>query len=169
VVETLASRLGTRLRKVRFHAIEAGETHADGERMLLVRPRSYMNVSGPPVAGFARRRRIETEHVVVCHDEIDLPLGALRIKRGGSSAGHRGVDSVVQALGSKDFHRIRLGVGRPPGSREAADHVLKRLGKAELEEVDLLIEEAADAVLTLVRAGLTAAQERHNRAGPPAP
>jgi PTH1 family peptidyl-tRNA hydrolase len=118
------------------------------------------------VASFARRRRIQPETVVACHDEIDLGFGALRIKRGGSTAGHRGLDSLVQALGSKDFYRVRLGVGRPRGRQDPADYVLESFAKSEREEAGILVEEGADAVLTLVGEGLAAAQERHTRAAP---
>jgi len=163
VVERLAERLGTRLRKVRFVPIDAGEAAVDGTRVLLARPHTFMNVSGPAVASLARKRRIEPEHVVACHDEIDLAFGSLRLKFGGSTAGHRGLVSLAGALGTPEFHRVRLGVGRPPGRKDPADHVLEPFAKAEREEAELLVEEAAEAVLTLARQGLSVAQDRHNR------
>ena len=162
-VERLADRLGSRLRKVRFTALHAGEATVDGQQVLLARPGTFMNVSGPPVASFVRKRRIDPDHVIVCHDEIDLPFGSLKVKRGGSTAGHNGLRSLVGALGSDDFLRVRLGVGRPPGRQDPADYVLRPFPKAEREEAALLAEEGADAVLTLIREGLTAAQDRHNR------
>jgi PTH1 family peptidyl-tRNA hydrolase len=166
VVERLAERLDTRLRKVRFLPIEAGEARIDGERVLLARPQTFMNVSGPPVASLARRRDIDVDHLVVCHDEIDLAFGALKVKAGSSTAGHQGLNSVAQALRSNEFHRVRLGVGRPPGRRDPADHVLDAFSKAERDDAAILVEDGADAVLTLVREGLAAAQDRHNRAAP---
>ena len=166
VVERLAERLGTRLRKVRFLPIDAGEATIHGQRLLLARPQTFMNVSGPPVASLARRRRIDPSHLVICHDEIDLTFGALKLKFGGSTAGHRGLESLAQALRTSEFHRVRLGVGRPPGRRDAADHVLGSFAPAEREEAALLVEEAVDAVLTLLASGLTAAQDRHNRSAP---
>ncbi len=165
VAERLAQRLGTRLRKVRFIPVEAAEASVEGERAYIARPQTFMNLSGPPVASFAKRRKIEVEHVIACHDEIDLAFGALKIKRGGSTAGHNGLNSLQQALGSPEFHRVRLGVGRPPGRKDAADHVLDRFTKAERDEVEILVEEGADAVETLIRHGLAAAQDRHNRGG----
>jgi PTH1 family peptidyl-tRNA hydrolase len=126
-----------------------------------------MNVSGPPIGSLARKRGVDPDRVVIVHDEIDLPLDSLKVKRGGSTAGHRGLDSVAQALRTRDFHRVRIGVGRPPGRREAADHVLSTFSKAEREVADTLIEDAADAVLTLVRDGLAAAQDHHNRTARP--
>jgi PTH1 family peptidyl-tRNA hydrolase len=166
VLERLADRLGTRLRKVRFLPIEAGEVVVDGERVWLARSQTFMNVSGPSIASLARKRDVDPDRVVVVHDEIDLAFGSMKVKRGGSTAGHRGLDSVAQALRTKDFLRVRIGVGRPAGRKDPADHVLEPFARAEREEVEVLVEEAADAVLTLVTDGLAAAQGRHNRAGP---
>ena len=165
VVERLAERLDERFRKARFLPLRVAEAKANGDRLWLVRPMTFMNVSGPPVASFARRHRIEPDRIVVCQDEIDLAFGSLRLKRGGSTAGHRGLDSLSGALRTKDFYRVRLGVGRPPGRKEAADHVLDTFTRRERDDVELLIESAADAVLTLVREGLSPAQDRFNRSG----
>lgn len=165
-VERLAGRLGERLRKVRFLPLAAAEARSGEARLYLVRHLTWMNQCGPPLASFAHRRKVPTEMVVACHDEIDLGLGALKLKRGGSTAGHRGLDSIVRALGSPDFHRVRMGVGRPPGRQDPADYVLEPFRKREREEAEHLAEEAADAVLTLVSEGLAAAQDRHNRVAP---
>jgi PTH1 family peptidyl-tRNA hydrolase len=165
VVDRLASRLGDRLRKVRFLPLEVAEARADGERLYLARPQTFMNVSGPPVASFARRRKVPVDRIVACHDEIDLAFGALKLKKGGSTAGHHGLDSLVGALRSPDFYRVRLGVGRPRGRQDPADHVLDPFAKAERDEAEFLAEQGADAVLALVTEGLAAAQDRFNRAG----
>jgi peptidyl-tRNA hydrolase, PTH1 family len=167
VVERLAQRLGARVRKVRFLPLEVGEASNAGRRVYLARPQTFMNESGPPVASFVRRRRLDPGSIVACHDEIDLAFGALKVKRGGSTAGHNGLNSLVNALHSSDFYRVRLGVGRPRGQRDPADHVLDSFAKSEREEAEMLAEEGADAVLTLVSQGLSAAQERHNRAASP--
>jgi PTH1 family peptidyl-tRNA hydrolase len=164
VIDRVAERIGPRFRRARFLPLRVAETKApNDERLWLVRPTTFMNVSGPPLASFARRHRIGPDHVVVCHDDIDLRFGTLLLKRGGSTAGHRGLDSVCEALHTKDFYRVRLGVGRPRGRKEAADHVLEAFSKREREEIDILVEEAADAVLTLIGEGLAVAQDRHNR------
>lgn len=163
VVDTLASRWGTRLRKVRFLQAEAADASLDGQTVWLLRPLSFMNVSGPPVASFVRKKDVDLHHVVVVHDEIDLAFGALKLKLGGSTAGHNGLRSLVGALGDPGFHRVRLGVGRPPGRQDPADYVLDPFAKREREEADLLVETAADAVEALVRDGLPAAQDRFNR------
>jgi PTH1 family peptidyl-tRNA hydrolase len=167
VVERLAERLGSRLRKVRFLPLEVGEASVAGGRLYLARPQTFMNESGPPVASFVRRRRLDTGSIVACHDEIDLGFGALKVKRGGSTAGHNGLNSLVNALHSSDFYRVRLGVGRPRCRRDPADHVLDTFAKPEREEAEMLADGGADAVLTLVAEGLPAAQDRHNRAASP--
>ena len=124
-----------------------------------------MNESGPPLASLARKRDIPAERVVVVHDEIDLAFGALRVKFGGSTAGHNGLESVVAAFRSPDFYRVRIGVGRPPGRQDPVDFVLAPFASREREEVEVLIEDAADAALVLVTEGLAAAQDRYNRGG----
>lgn len=126
-----------------------------------------MNVSGPPLASLARKRNVPVDRVIACHDEIDLPLGALKVKKGGSTAGHHGLDSLAEAFRGAGFYRVRLGVGRPSGRKDPADYVLEPFAKAEREVADLLVEEGADAVLALVTEGLAAAQDRFNRSGPP--
>jgi PTH1 family peptidyl-tRNA hydrolase len=165
VVESLADRLGTRLRKVRLLAVRAGEGHHEGTPLLLATPLTFMNVSGPPIASFARKRRVPVERVIACHDEIDLAFGALRVKRGGSTAGHHGLDSMVRAFRSADFYRVRLGVGRPAGRPQNVRFLLGGFGKNEREEFSVLIEDAADAVLSLVTDGLSVTQGRYNRSG----
>ena len=166
VVERLSQRWGRRLRKVRFLAAEAAEGKLGGETVWLLRPAAFMNVSGPPVASFARKRKVDVDRIVACHDEIDLSFGSLKLKQGGSTAGHNGLRSLVQALGDDGFHRVRLGVGRPPGREDPADYVLEPFAKRERDEADLLVEKAADAVETLIREGLGAAQDRFNRVPP---
>ncbi|CAN5346875.1 aminoacyl-tRNA hydrolase [soil metagenome] len=165
VVERLCERLQVRLRKVRFLAITAGEAKAGDVPVLLTVPATFMNVSGPPIASFARKRSVPAERVIACHDEIDLPFGALRVKRGGGTAGHHGLDSLVEALRTDDFFRVRLGVGRPPGRQDPVGFVLQPFAKREREDVEVLVEDAADAVLSLVTDGLAITQSRYNRAG----
>ena len=127
-----------------------------------------MNVSGPPFASLARKLRVGPDRVVACHDEIDLPFGTLRVKLGGSTAGHHGLDSLVAALRTGDFYRVRLGIGRPPGRPEThPDWLLEPFSKREQPEVELLVAEGAEAVLSLVRDGLAVTQDRYNRGGSP--
>jgi PTH1 family peptidyl-tRNA hydrolase len=163
VVDLLCRRLGARMRKVRFLSVMAAEARFEGVPLLLARPTTFMNVSGPPVASLAKKRRVPVDRVVACHDEIDLAFGTLRIKQGGSTAGHHGLDSLAQAFGSKDFYRIRMGVGRPARREQNIDYVLEPFAKRERDDAALLVEVAADAVLSLVTEGLERTQERFNR------
>jgi PTH1 family peptidyl-tRNA hydrolase len=164
VVEELASRSGARFRKVRFIPIDLAETREAEESVLLAKARQFMNVSGPAFASLAKRRGVEPDHVIACHDEIDLPFGTLQVKRGGSAAGHHGLESLVQALRAPQFYRVRLGVGRPPGRVEThPDWLLEPFSKREQADVEVLVSDAADAVLSLIRAGLAATQDRFNR------
>lgn len=169
VVELLAERFGTRLKKVRFQSVLAADAAHDGARVILASSGTWMNESGPPLASLAKRRGIPVDRVVAVHDEIDLPFGALRIKQGGSTAGHHGLDSLVRAFRSTEFFRVRMGVGRPPSREAGIDYVLDPFPKRQRADVALLVEDAADAVLTLVGEGLGPAQERFNRSGPPTP
>lgn len=168
VVARLAERTRVRLKKARFSSVLAAEAKHGRSSLLLVFAGTWMNDSGPPIASFARRRGVPVDRVIAVHDEIDLPFGALRVKKGGSTAGHRGLDSLVEAFRSPDFYRVRIGVGRPPGRQDPINWVLQPFAKRELDKVAVLIEDAADAVLTLIDEGLAKAQDRFNRSGPPA-
>lgn len=165
VAELLARSAGERFRKVRFIPVETAEISEGEERLILARPLTFMNDSGPTVGSLAKRRKVQPSRVVVVHDEIDLPFGALRVKMGGSTAGHQGLNSVVSGLRTSDFYRVRLGVGRPPGRQDPADFVLEPFTKKERGEADVLVEDAADAVRSLVRDGVAATQDRYNRSG----
>src|SRR5438093_5079403 len=165
VVDRLAERFGLRLRKVRFLSLFAAEAKHGEVPLLLVRPGTFMNVSGPPIASFARKRGVPVDRVIACHDDIDLAFGSLRVKHGGSTAGHHGLDSMVQAFRSSDFYRVRLGVGRPPGRQDPADFVLQPFTSRERDDVPLMVEAAADAILALASDGLDVTQARYNRGG----
>jgi peptidyl-tRNA hydrolase, PTH1 family len=166
VVDELAAREGERFRKARFVGADVGEIRVDGERILLAKSRAFMNESGPAIASLVRKHGVDPDHVIAVHDEIDLPFGALRVKSGGSTAGHNGLRSLQQALRTPDFFRVRLGVGRPTGRRQAADWVLDTFARREEPDVALLVDDGADAVRSLVRDGLQDTQDRFNRTGP---
>lgn len=155
--DVLAARMGDSFRRNRQRLLAASGKLA-GHAAIVAKPMSYMNLSGGPVAAFAGYHKIPAEQIVVVHDEIDLPFGTIRLKRGGGDAGHNGVKSVASALRTKDFYRVRVGVGRPQGRRDAANHVLGDFTKAERKELPLLFERAADAVEALLDKGLDAAQ-----------
>jgi PTH1 family peptidyl-tRNA hydrolase len=166
VVDELANRAGERFRKARFVPADVAEFTADSERMLLVKSRTFMNESGPSYASVARKHDIQPDHVIAAHDELDLAFGALQVKFGGSTAGHHGLDSLVAGLRTPDFYRLRLGIGRPPGRQDPLDFVLRPFSKKEQEVVVVLVDQAADAALSLARHGLSPTQDRFNRPGP---
>ncbi len=129
-----------------------------GARVVLAKPRSYMNVSGPQVAKLARFFKIEPADVIVVHDELDLPPATIRVKLGGGEGGHNGLRSISASLGTKDYLRVRFGIGRPPGRMDPADYVLKDFSVGERKELPLELERAADAVESLIAEGLLATQ-----------
>jgi PTH1 family peptidyl-tRNA hydrolase len=131
-----------------------------GPKVVLAVPSTYMNTSGGPVAGLLRYYDVPVERLVVLHDELDIDAGLVRLKRGGGEGGHNGLRSISQSVGSKDYFRVRLGIGRPPGRQDPADFVLRDFGKAEREELPFLLGDAADAVEAIIEVGLTEAQQR---------
>jgi PTH1 family peptidyl-tRNA hydrolase len=161
VVELLARRHGGRLRKGKERS-RVDEVRIDGRRVALAVPLTYMNESGMAVRALTRRFGVTPERVVVVHDELDLPAAVLKVKSGGGLAGHNGLRSIVEHLRSDVFQRVRIGVGKPVSKERGANHVLHRFSKAERKEVDVTIEEAADAVETIVRDGVEAAMTRFN-------
>lgn len=162
VVDLLAQRAGSRLANHRRARAEVAEVHLSGHRVVLARPRSYMNESGGPVAALLAFYKAPVEHLVVVHDELDLPPGVLRTKLAGGDNGHNGLRSVRKALGTGDFYRVRLGIGRPPGRQDPADFVLRPFSAPERKELPLLVETGADAVESLVTDGLERTQARFN-------
>jgi len=161
VVELLAARHGGRLRKSKERAL-VDEVRVDGRRLALAVPLTYMNDSGQAVAPLVRRFGVGPEHLVVVHDELDLPVAALRIKAGGGLAGHNGLRSIKSHLHTDAFLRVRIGVDKPVTKERGADHVLNKFSKRERAEVDVTIEQAADAVETILREGVDAAMNRFN-------
>jgi PTH1 family peptidyl-tRNA hydrolase len=159
VLDELARRVGGR-----FTSHKAGadllEARLARRRVIMARPRSFMNVSGPAVAGTARYFKIPATDVVVIHDDLDLDYGVIKLKRGGGEGGHNGLRSISACLGSKDYLRIRFGIGRPPGRMDPADFVLRDFSPMQRRELDLLVDRCADAVEQLLIQGLAATQNQ---------
>ncbi|HVW39895.1 MAG TPA: aminoacyl-tRNA hydrolase [Amycolatopsis sp.] len=157
VLDELAARVGGK-----FKAHKAGadvlEGRLAGRRVVLAKPRSFMNLSGGPVAGTARFYKIDPSGIVVVHDELDIDFGALKLKLGGGDNGHNGLRSITRSLGTRDYFRVRFGIGRPPGRMDPADFVLKDFSTVERKELPFEVDRCADAVEALVGKGLTAAQ-----------
>jgi PTH1 family peptidyl-tRNA hydrolase len=160
-VELLATRHGASLRKGKERARTVEVTIA-GKRVALAVPLTYMNDSGLAVGALARRFGVEPEQIVIVHDELDLPSAALRVKSGGGLAGHNGLRSIVSHLHTDTFQRVRIGVDKPDSKDRGVDHVLEKFSKREREQIDVTIEQAADAVECIVTEGVDAAMNRFN-------
>jgi len=165
VVAELAARAGASLRSHKARAV-AAEVRigtlpggAPGPRAVIATPLSYMNESGGPVAGLMSFYKVPVEKLVVIHDDLDIPFADIRLKLGGGEGGHNGLRSITKSVGTRDYLRVRVGIGRPPGRMDAADYVLHDFSSTERSEVPLLISDAADALERLVAEGLLAAQQ----------
>jgi len=166
VVRLLADRHGATLRKGKERAT-AAEVTLGGKRLALAVPLTYMNLSGEAVAPLVRRHGIEDPaQLVIVHDELDLPVGRMKLKLGGGLAGNNGLRSIKAHLHTDGFARIRIGIGKPPGRAEGANHVLKRPGKADRAELAVVVAEAADAVELILSDGFAAAMNRYNTRTP---
>jgi peptidyl-tRNA hydrolase, PTH1 family len=161
VVELLAERMSARFKSHKARA-DVVEGRLAGERVVLAKPKSYMNDSGGAVASLCDFFKVPLERLVIVHDELDLPYGGLRLKLGGGDNGHNGLRSVRRSLGSGEFNRVRFGIGRPPGRMDPSAFVLRDFGATERKELDVLVDRAADAVEALVSTGLPAAQNSFN-------
>ncbi|TYB46485.1 aminoacyl-tRNA hydrolase [Actinomadura chibensis] len=157
VLDVLAARVGGRFKSHRARA-DVLEGRLAGARAVLAKPRSFMNESGGPVKGLCDFYKAPVERLVVVHDELDIPFGAIRLKQGGGDNGHNGLRSITKSLGTREYPRVRFGVGRPPGRMDPAAFVLKDFSAAERKDLDLEVDRAADAVEALISDGLGAAQ-----------
>lgn len=163
VVDELASRRSEVFREHKGGA-RVVETwlRPGADKLVLAKPNTFMNVSGTPVAALARFYSVPADQVIVVHDELDIPFDTVKLKTGGGHGGHNGVRDVARALGTADFPRVRVGIGRPVGRQDPADWVLAPFGKEERPNLPILIADAADAVELLVGEGLLAAQQKHH-------
>ena len=161
VVGLLAERMGGKF-KAHKGRCDVVEGRLAGLPVVLAKPKSYMNISGGPVVSISRFFKVPVDRITVVHDELDLPFGALRLKRGGGDGGHNGLRSITTAMGNREYLRVRFGIGRPPGRQDPADFVLREFTAAERKEVPVLVDRAADAVELLIAQGLEAAQNQFN-------
>jgi PTH1 family peptidyl-tRNA hydrolase len=161
VAELLGERIGAKFKSHRAN-VDLIEGRLAGAPVVLAKPRSFMNESGGPVVNAARFFKVAPEQVIVIHDDLDLPFGTLKLKRGGGDGGHNGLKSITSALGSKEYVRVRLGIGRPPGRQDPADYVLREFGAAERRDLPVDVDRAADAVEMVLRDGLEATQLRYH-------
>src|SRR5215470_7081788 len=157
VADELARRAGARFKRDRSRA-QVATGRLAGSPVILAKPMTFMNVSGRPVAALRGFYKVPGDRIVVIHDELDIPFDTIRLKLGGGDNGHNGLRSVTAALGSRDYYRVRIGIGRPPGRMDPATYVLRDFSAPERQELPLLLDRAADAVEMLLASGLAAAQ-----------
>lgn len=168
VADLLAKRIGATFSRHRKAVAEVAEGRLgfglDAPRLVLAKPLSYMNLSGGPVAGLSQFYKVPPSQIVAVHDELDIPYGQLRLKVGGGEGGHNGLRSMSSSLSTKDYVRVRFGIGRPPGRQDPADFVLNDFTAAERKDLEFLVDRAADAVETVVTKGLATAQQIYHTA-----
>lgn len=164
LLDRLAGKAGVRFERVRFQALVANGRLAE-RRVLLAKPQTYMNASGRAVSQLARYFKIELPCVLVAYDDLDLPLGTIRLRPSGGSGGHRGMASILEELGTSEFPRLRLGIGRPPGRMDPADYVLQSFHADEEPARDLMLAQALEAVETFLSHGVELAMSRFNGPG----
>lgn len=160
-VDAIAKNLSISIEKVKFKGL-LGEAHYAGKKVLLLKPYTYMNLSGQSVKDAVDFYKIPLQNLIVIYDDMDLPMAKLRIRPEGSSAGHNGVKSIIYQLGSKEFCRVKIGIEKPPEPVSTTAHVLGRFGIREQEKIDLTIKAAADASLMIVKEGLDEAMNKYN-------
>lgn len=162
VVELLAARCGARFGRHRRAVADVAECRLgvglEAPSLVLAKPMTFMNLSGGAVAALANFYKVPPEQIIAVYDELDLPYGALRAKIGGGEGGHNGARSISQSLSTKDYHRVRFGIGRPPGRQDAADYVLNDFSAVERKELDYLVDRAADIVESIIRVGIEQTQ-----------
>jgi PTH1 family peptidyl-tRNA hydrolase len=161
LVDNLAKRLGTTFSRMESRALVTKTTYLD-KRLILAKPQTYMNLSGQAVASLVKFYKIPLENLLIAYDDVDLPLGTIRLRPMGGSAGQKGMRSTVERLGTEEFPRIRLGIDRPPGAMQAANYVLQDFSKDEIEIVNHVIDRATDATLVFVTEGLDVAMNKYN-------
>ena len=163
-VDRFCEMQGARLGKVKFQAI-IGEMRIGTAKVILAKPQTFMNLSGNAVASIVRFYKIPLEQILVIHDDLDLPFGTLRLRPGGGAGGQKGLKSTIDRLGTQQFPRMRIGIGRPPGQMDAAAYVLQKFGSADQVELDFILRRAVEAIEAFVRDGLDSAMNQFNGAG----
>ena len=161
LIDRLIVRLNARGMRLQSKAIVTSAVYED-HKLLLAKPQTYMNLSGQSIQGLAHFYKLPLEQLLVAHDDLDIPFGVLRMRPGGGPGGQKGVASAIERLGTKDFARLRLGIGRPPGRMEAADYVLQNFSREEMKTLSDILDRAADAALNFVTDGLEKTMSKFN-------
>lgn len=167
VLDELAKEVGGSFKKhsKASAVVVEGRLGFGGPKVILMKSLGYMNTSGGPVSALAQFYDINPDRIIVVHDELDIPFDTIKLKIGGGEGGHNGLRDITKALGTKDYYRVRTGIGRPPGRMDTADFVLKPFSSTEAKDLPFLISNAADATMMLVKEGLLATQQRYHGAG----
>ena len=161
LVDRLAVRLNAHMSRLQAKALVVSVNYED-KKLILAKPQTYMNLSGQSIQGLARFYKLPLENMIVAYDDLDLPFGTIRIRPGGGPGGQKGVASTIERLGTKDFRRLRIGIGRPPGRMDSADYVLQNFAQADLILLSEILDRATEAALTFVTEGLNAAMNKFN-------
>jgi peptidyl-tRNA hydrolase, PTH1 family len=161
VVDRLAERMGVKFTRLESKALVA-KAEYQGQKLALAKPQTFMNLSGNSVSSLMRFYKVETPNLMVAYDDVDLPLGVLRIRPDGGSAGQKGIDSIIERLGTQVFPRLRVGIGRPPGRMDAAAYVLQDFSAQEIEILTPVFDQAVEAILAYITSGLNAAMNKYN-------
>jgi len=161
LIDRLSVRLDARMSRMQAKALVASINY-EGSKLILAKPQTYMNLSGQAVQGLARFYKLPLENVIVAHDDLDLPFGTIRIRPGGGPGGQKGIASTIKRLGTKEFCRLRIGIGRPPGRMDPAAYVLQDFSSGDISLLSQILEHAADAVITFISEGLNAAMNKFN-------
>jgi len=161
LIDRLCEQWGVRMSRMQNKALVAS-TNQGGRKILLAKPQTFMNLSGQAVAPLLKFYKVPLENLLVAHDDLDIPFGTLRIRPGGGPGGQKGVGSIIQLLGTQQFPRLRLGIGRPPGQMDAAAYVLQDFGAGDEEVLKMVLDRAADAAVMFVEKGLNPAMNLFN-------
>jgi PTH1 family peptidyl-tRNA hydrolase len=161
LLDRLAEEMGTTFRRRQAGSLVT-DGRIDGSKVILAKPQGFMNTSGGPVSSLVRFFQVPLDHLIVVHDDLDIPLGTLRLRGSGGSAGHRGMQSIISRLGSQEFPRLRIGIGRPPGRMDPADYVLKDFSESEHELLEFTLDRAMQCVRDVLLDGLELAMTRFN-------
>jgi PTH1 family peptidyl-tRNA hydrolase len=164
VADLIAQRIGGRFGRPKRVVAEAAEGRLGfgGPKLIVVKPLTFMNLSGAPVVALAQFFKVPVDNIVAVHDELDVPYGQIRVKRGGGEGGHNGLRSMSKSLGSKEYARVRFGIGRPPGRQDPADYVLSDFSGVERKELEFLVDRAADVVEAVVLEGVEWTQNKYH-------
>jgi peptidyl-tRNA hydrolase, PTH1 family len=162
LLDVVAARFGETFKAHKSNALVAEVKIIGGPKLILAKPLSFMNLSGGPTSSLMSFYKLDPESLIVAHDELDIPPASFRLKQGGGHGGHNGIRDIISAIDTNDFARIRLGIGRPPGTSDAADYVLKNFSSSEKTELAVTLEIAADALEEVARNGIVAAQGKYH-------